>query len=153
MFSQALRSTTYRLVLAAMVLGLGVFFGVQLTGQAEAAPTQTTTTGNVLQSPEQTTGIKRLECHISEVNEGIGGTDIGCSPGDGDIWIFDQPTSDPKRAARVLSIALTAVAPVSRMIWGFTRRICSSKYGLQAATSAGVGTRFSGGRQRTTLQM
>src|SRR5438128_690451 len=50
-------------------------------------------------------------------------------------------------------IPCTAVVPARRISLGLMKSICASKYGLQAAASSLVGTRFCGGRHLTILQM
>jgi len=105
------------MILSLVVLCLGVLIGTQFTGLAEAAPlpnkTATVEQGNVPLSSDDAMGIQRFICRISEVDEWVDGVSsilIGCFPGDGDIAFFAEPTSDPKRAARILGIALTAQA-------------------------------------------
>ncbi|MFN8492358.1 MAG: hypothetical protein U0350_32455 [Caldilineaceae bacterium] len=109
MFSQALRSTTYRLVLAVVVLGLGVFFGARLTGMVWAA--SELQAKNV--SPSTTADHRQFTCQPFDIYEegDAKGIYIGCVPGDGAITLFFQSyTSDPKRAARILSMAMNAKA-------------------------------------------
>lgn len=121
MFSQALRSTIYRLALAVMVLGMGVFFGVRLTGLAWAAPVppnmntvQTVALPAALRA--ENFNIRNFTCPAYNIWEWTfddnrtGSVIIYCIQADGEINFFAQGISDAKRAARILSIALTAQA-------------------------------------------
>jgi len=127
MFSQAFRSTTHRLVLAVVVLGLGVFFGARLTGLAWAAPQAVTLAHSaeaqpMAQVPANIAGVSPnapLEpiyaiCTVTQAGvnymlntAGFQSTD--CSPSTGAIQYFVVP-ADSKMANQVLSIALTARA-------------------------------------------
>ena len=125
MFSQALRSTTHRLVLAAVVLGLGVFFGARLTGLAWAAPglSETKTDSPIsTQAPEAVPPHRYFTCpkvDIREWDDTVGAILLGCIPSDGNIVFFAQSTTDSKRAARVLSMALQAQATGKSLIIGY----------------------------------
>lgn len=116
MLSQNFRATTLRMALSAVVLCLGVFIGVQLTDLAWAEGESINMTAeppNSIMPSQSSATLREHTCtafDIFEWNDGQPAVMFGCAPGDGAIAFFTQPASDSKKAARILSLLLTAKA-------------------------------------------
>lgn len=113
MLSQAFRSFIVRIGLSAVILCLGVMIGIQFTNLAEAAPVRSSVSQTeIFQSSPNAPHLEYHECVVARVHEWDGDRGpsvmIGCSNPAGAIEFFAQPLTDTKRAARILSIALTA---------------------------------------------
>lgn len=104
------------------LLLLGSVFAMRITSSAKAASDDTSTTvfSTTAQLAPDAPQLAYHECTIGRVHEWVhdfnnpttsgGSILIGCTNPIGDIQFFAQPLTDSKRAARILSIALTAKA-------------------------------------------
>lgn len=116
MFTNTLfRSSLVRFGLLGMLVCLSMIVGVWLTGQAKAAPPQSTAIMNVASAPAET-GVNtvRRECQVTHVFEFVHVDQsvlITCAtPVEEKISSFSQPLSDPLRASHMMAMALTAIA-------------------------------------------
>lgn len=120
MFSNVLsRRSMARLGLMGLLLMLGMVSGLRFAVPIEIMRAQSTTSAIHPLDLERTTAAKRFDCTISEVIEWVDNGSsvlIGCQPGDGTTSFFAQSTADPRRAARVLALTLTAVS-LGKQVW------------------------------------
>lgn len=118
-FSMVTLATGKRILLVVLLLMLGRVLGSHMIGQAEAASAPAVAPSALVRPAGETAAIKRFTCTIKEVDEWVDNGNsvlIGCNPGDGNISFFVQPTTDPRRAARILAITLTAIS-LGKSIW------------------------------------
>lgn len=115
-FNVIFSSSLARFGLIAVILSLGIFIGVQLTGRVEAAPTQLTTQepiqqGSTTSSASPETIHAQHLCTIADVMVDVVRIHVRCTVANTDgMQFFAVSTADTKHTARVLALLLTAQA-------------------------------------------
>ena len=155
MFTRSIRLPIAVVVAGLLLIGFGGWAGSQSVHSAQAASSlgkgvAAQDTGLVSHSSIRTpAGLQRFTCTITEVGTGTisvyNYVVVGCSPPDGTIKFFATDTSDWKRSARFLSVALTAQATGKTVYVDYdpsdvTGVPCDVNGGCREMLTIGIGT-------------